>query len=468
MKTGKLVLGICTFAIPLFVQAQDVGRAIRDQAERSRILMLQNISRPDTRPGVVVAAPSKQNPNYYFHWIRDAALTIKTVVDLYNLSPDPSEKKVYGKILRDFVDFSRFNQLTPNRSGGPGEPKFNVDGSAYNGDWGRPQNDGPALRASALIGLARILLNQGEAGYVREKLYDGKNPTQSVIKFDLEYLANHWQDPCFDIWEEVSGRQFYTLLVQRKALMEGASLASDLGDGIAGYTYMQQAKNIEQALTQFWNPQKQILVPTVAQNGGITYKNSGLDSSVILGVLHGDPGDGFLSPGNDMVLSTAYQLETAFRQIYRINQNTTLGAAIGRYPEDRYDGLGLASAVTAGNPWFLTTLAFAELSYKARLQFIRQRSVKITPLNMKFLGQFDSRIQNLAPGTVLAAGTPAFQAITKGLLRKGDEYFRRVLLHRGPDGSLSEQFNRDSGYMQGAPNLTWSHAAVLSALFSRH
>ena len=31
-------------------------------------------------------------------------------------------------------------------SGGLGEPKFNVDKTAFTGAWGRPQRDGPALR----------------------------------------------------------------------------------------------------------------------------------------------------------------------------------------------------------------------------------------------------------------------------------------------------------------------------------
>jgi glucoamylase len=42
-------------------------------------------------------------------------------------------------------------QTVPNLSGdlstgGLGEPKFNIDGTAFTGSWGRPQRDGPALR----------------------------------------------------------------------------------------------------------------------------------------------------------------------------------------------------------------------------------------------------------------------------------------------------------------------------------
>lgn len=47
--------------------------------------------------------------------------------------------------VRDFVTMNARLQQLPNRSGdissgGLGEPKFNVDGSAFNASWGRPQN----------------------------------------------------------------------------------------------------------------------------------------------------------------------------------------------------------------------------------------------------------------------------------------------------------------------------------------
>lgn len=43
-------------------------------------------------------------------------------------------------------------------TGGLGEPKFNVNETAFTGPWGRPQRDGPALRATALIAYANYLI----------------------------------------------------------------------------------------------------------------------------------------------------------------------------------------------------------------------------------------------------------------------------------------------------------------------
>lgn len=41
---------------------------------------------------------------------------------------------------------------------GLGEPKFNVDMTEFTGSWGRPQRDGPALRATAMISYANWLI----------------------------------------------------------------------------------------------------------------------------------------------------------------------------------------------------------------------------------------------------------------------------------------------------------------------
>src|SRR4051812_39511135 len=56
--------------------------------------------------------------------------------------------------------------------------------------------------------------------------------------------------------------------------------------------------------------------------------------------------------GSDKVLSTAYHLEQAFKPIYAINRGTLVGTAIGRYPEDIYDGINKSN----GNPWVLCTV----------------------------------------------------------------------------------------------------------------
>ena len=154
-----------------------------------------------------------------------------------------------------------------------GEPKFNVDGSAFNGPWGRPQNDGPALRAIALIHLATILIQEGEIPYVRSVLYDSALPTSSVIKTDLEYVASQWNQPSFDPWEEVEGDHFFTRMVQRRALIEGAGLASILGDSRAAQLYTAQAQAIGQAMGGFLDSSHSLILETINRVAGLDYKN---------------------------------------------------------------------------------------------------------------------------------------------------------------------------------------------------
>jgi hypothetical protein len=77
------------------------------------------------------------------------------------------------------------------------------------------------------------------------------------------------------------------------------------------------------------------------------------------------------------VLATHKVLVDSFRKIYPINKSTPNGSAvaIGRYPEDTY---------YQGNPWYLCTLAAAELLYDAVAQFNKQRHLTIDSTNQAF------------------------------------------------------------------------------------
>lgn len=66
-------------------------------------------------------------------------------------------------VIEEYIDAQAYLQGVSNPSGGLstgglGEPKFNVDETAFTGSWGRPQRDGPALRATALIAFGQWLL----------------------------------------------------------------------------------------------------------------------------------------------------------------------------------------------------------------------------------------------------------------------------------------------------------------------
>ena len=92
------------------------------QFEQSLKIILQNASMPDVRPGMVVASPSKENPNYYYDWVRDTALTARAMIDLWELTKEARLKEM----ISQWVESEILRQNTPSLSG-LGEPKFNID-----------------------------------------------------------------------------------------------------------------------------------------------------------------------------------------------------------------------------------------------------------------------------------------------------------------------------------------------------
>lgn len=95
----------------------------------------------------------------FYTWTRDSGLVLKTLVDLFRAGDT-----ALLPTIEQFVTSQARIQGVSNPSGdlasgaGLGEAKFNADESAFTGGWGRPQRDGPALRATALIGLGQWLV----------------------------------------------------------------------------------------------------------------------------------------------------------------------------------------------------------------------------------------------------------------------------------------------------------------------
>ncbi len=416
--------------------ADTLSNWVKHQSYVSKQSINAAISQPT--PGAVAASPSRENPNYYFHWIRDAAITMKEVVFLYANATEESERTHWKNKLIQYIEFSRKNQMTPNQSGpvpgtGLGEPFFQINGDAVTQAWGRPQNDGPALRALTLLTLTKILLKQNQIQFIRSHLFNPNGTAQTVIKEDLDYIAQYWQMPCFDLWEEILGDHFYTRYMQWRALSEGAFLARTLNDQTSATKYQNQAALIQQSLENFWDSQRSIFVSTLNRKGGNDYKNSNIDSSVIIAVVQGGLLSGPFSISDARIESTFNVMKETFFKLYKINQTKfdvdglNMAPGIGRYPEDRYNGYRTDGS---GNPWFIATHAFAEYLY-------------------------------------LLSNTPSHERSKFRYIAEGDTFLRRSKFHTDLIGHQSEQFNRDNGFMQGAHDLAWSYASFLSAIRAR-
>ncbi|OGT55992.1 MAG: hypothetical protein A3F14_03240 [Gammaproteobacteria bacterium RIFCSPHIGHO2_12_FULL_43_28] len=420
----SLLLSSNIFAGGRMMQESSTETWLKQSAAFDIQKIIENISPLDADKGAIIAARTRVNPNYYYHWVRDAGITMDALSAVY---PERSaeEKLALRKLFFDYVSFCKKIQKTKTLTG-LGEPKFKVDGSAFNDPWARPQNDSPAMRAISLIEWANQLIADGHAKEVSAILYPLDASSEKPIKLDLDYIVAHWRDASYDLWEEVKGKHFYALMVERRALLLGARLAHYFRDDASAEIYQREAKAIEPLLLSFWDEKRGFIVETLDREGGVNYKHSNIDAGVVLGLLHGDMQDGFLSWDDPRVVATIETVIHAFQQLYTINQRNTIpGFAIGRYPEDKYAG----SNFDGGNPWTLCTLAIAEAYYRYA-----------NALNAK--GQTDAAVI---------------------IQKRADQFVERVRYHAHVNGSLNEQIDRNTGYMTSVEDLTWNYAALLQA-----
>ena len=88
----------------------------------------------------MIASPSTVNPNYLYTWVRDSSLVFKVIADQYTLGEDTSLRNQIDNFLAAEAALQQVSNPSGTvTTGGLGEPKFNIDGSAFTGPWGRPQ-----------------------------------------------------------------------------------------------------------------------------------------------------------------------------------------------------------------------------------------------------------------------------------------------------------------------------------------
>lgn len=413
----------------------DLGSWIDQQVERSWNHALANISPQGALPGIIVASMSTSKPDYYYSWTRDTAIVLKEIVLRYEESYDPR----LLTLIKQTISAAKIIQRSSYGSAADlGEPKYYVNGSAFTGPWGRPQRDGPALRATVYIRFALAYLKVGgdeAVRYVKKVLYDGQWKSRSVIKADLEYISNTWQERTFDLWEEVNGFHFFTFAVIHRALKDGASFAQKMDDHGAAAWYQKQASLIAKQLEPFWDNRVGYIRASrnfIDSHG----KKSQLDVGTLLGCLHaGRQIPVGFRPESQKMIGSFQAILKSMSQTYPVNSryHHLIAKAVGRYPEDIYDGVG----TSIGNPWFITTLTMAEYLYR------------LDP---------EKRTQGL--GSSFPDQTWNHHNVSVGAI--GDQFVEIIRNSVLSNGSMHEQFDRVSGRGLGARDLTWSHISFLS------
>lgn len=398
-------------------------------------------------PGVVVASPSQRHPDYFYQWTRDSALVINTLLDVANA--DKHHHDAIMKTAAAYVDnqyqLQRLDTLSGTFSGnhlGLGEPKFHVNNTAFNQLWGRPQSDGPALRA-VTIGRYLDLIDYDKG----HKIYN------DVVRYDLEYVLDHWHEPGYDLWEEITGLHFYTALVQLRAIEVGVQLAHKYGDKKLAERLEEETPKVITFIKNTF-PRRGVIIETPEEYKKGTRRS--IDVAVLLASLHTHGANSLVPFDVDHILITNSLglLVEQMRAEYDINKKGK-GVAIGRYTEDIYDGY----ETSQGNPWFLATASVAEVLYRVIIKHHELDST-VNIAGTDWLAQFTDN-------TSITPGTREYLTFAQALFGYADSFLDVVRIHSGDDGSLSEQFNRHNGFMQGAPNLTWSYAAVWLAIQAR-
>ncbi|KAJ3133941.1 glycoside hydrolase 15 protein [Physocladia obscura] len=425
--------------------------------------LFKNINPEGTARGVVVAAPQNNTVNnYFFHWIRDSALVMKTVNQIY--MAQNTRNKTLERLFFDFQNIT-YKMQNENANTGLGEAKFNVDGSDYTGDWCRPQDDGPALRATTFMQFANQYLSVGGSSNIVKDMW------QNVILADLNYVVSQYTNKGCDLWEEVVGIHFWTFGAQRKAIHTAAKFASSatIGDPTSAARFYKIAKTLDGSYSKFQTPGSLHFIKAVLRGNNAVRI---FDAAVPLGAIHNDNGDNFFSPTDSRVLTTIHRYVLSMKQEYPLNTiNTTnarglpLAVAVGRYSGDVYDGSG----TSAGNPWYIANAAIAELVYRAAGMFTKVGCVNVDMDNVGFFNGEEPAGLGLSVSIgSYGAETSEFADIVGALELYGDLNVRRIQNHGAENYHLHEQFHRETGIPQGVSDLTWSYSALITAQIARN
>lgn len=381
--------------------------------------------------GSVLASPVMADwdpePDYFFHWVRDSAIAMRSVAELMQ-DADGSERRRWRRHFEDFVRFSlaltRFDGaafLQTSRHGETvrpefrkflrrdsefmklagdrllAEPRFNADGSVDVQRWSRPQLDGPALRALACL---RYLDAGGEPS----------EDLRRLLRLDLDFTRRLAGRRCIGPWEEPgqNAYHYYVALVQLGALVHGRAWAEDAGRWRAA------EKRLRAALDRHWSASSGVYAAIRDAPGDSA--DDLVDGVQLLAVFDADLPDGPHSVLDPRVQATRSAIEDLFARELPINYALPPGRAplLGRSRDDRYFG---------GGAWYPVTLAAAGLYYR----------------------------QAQCPGEDRAA-----------LIARGDAFMASLRDFTPADGALSEQLDRHTGTQTSARHLTWSYAAFVS------
>ena len=232
---------------------------------------------------------------------------------------------------------------------------------------------------------------------------------ERAANFMLEYRNSETKLPeaSYDLWEEKRGSSTFTCASVCAALYAAAELSKLLKKTENEELYRAAAEEVRNAIIEhLWDAKSGTFVKHVNRTkDGLVYDRT-IDCSSIYGVF----AFAILPPDDP-------KIERAWEVTARALSHGIPSGGLARYEGDHYYRLDKESA---GNPWIITTLWYAE--------YLIARAKK------------------------------------KEELDRVREIFDWVVKHAQPSGVLSEQLDPRTGAQVSATPLTWSHAAYVSAV----
>jgi glucoamylase len=352
--------------------------------------------------GIIIASPS-EDPPYKYHWVRDSALVMRTFIDMYSKTKDPLYFQYIINYLENENKIQDLDTIT-----GLGEPKYNINCTPFNGEWGRPQNDGPALRGIMLFKI--IELFQYKYDIIIQNMI-----TPIIIK-DLHYLIKNYKKVSFDLWEENKGWHFYTRMVQLKFFKDSIKYYKHLQDSIdlndINDCFAQLSSDIQDHICDTH------IISSFDDNGTITKHH---DAANILAFCHIDYDEDILKiVPLEYVNETCDNLINSFRKKYNHDELNL----IGRYADDKYYD---------GHVWVLCSLALGQIYIE---MYKRRNIVKYSsPMHRSKSNPNNNYIE-----------------ISNGILER--------ILTLDPNLILPEQFNPINSNYYSAKKLTWNYSEL--------
>lgn len=355
-----------------------------------------------TNPGIIIASPSEVPP-YKYHWIRDSALVMRTIMDMYSITKDP----IYFQYIINYIENeSKLQEL--DTISGLGEPKYNINCTAFNGEWGRPQNDGPALRGIMLFKIIELF------NYKYDTIIN--NLIVPILVKDIKYIQENYNKESYDIWEEIKGWHFYTRMVQLKFLKDSLRYKRLFNKLINFQLIEECCQKLGESLKDHICDNH--IISSFNSSGSISKYH---DAANILAYCHIDYDKDILKiVPLEYINDTCLKLLYSFRKKYSDDELNL----IGRYPNDKYYD---------GQIWIICSLALGQIY----IELYKNRNIM----------KYDSPMHR-------SKSNP-----NNNYIEVANEILERILT-LDPNLILPEQFNPTTNEMISANKLTWNYSEL--------